>query len=99
MSNVRSMQRKMKADPKPQAAPGDSLAGQNYRVRRLILKAELDVYDLDGVLVKRGLTDDLVLMEAEFPQPIMEYFIAKGMLKEGFKTYRPPAPVVPPPKE
>jgi hypothetical protein len=77
----------------------DPLAGKNYRVRRLILKAELDVYTPDGVLIQRGLTDDLVLMEADFPQPIMEYFIAKGMLEEGFKTYKPPTPPAPPPQE
>jgi hypothetical protein len=102
MSNVRQIQRKLQKSkpapaPDPQAPPIDPLAGQNYRVRRLVLKAELDVYTPDGVLIQRGLTDDLVLVEAEFPQAIIQYFLDKGMLKDGFKTYRPPAPPMPPP--
>jgi hypothetical protein len=93
MSNVRSMQRGMKqAAPEATAPQTIPLAGQNYRVRRLFLKAELDVYTPDGVLVQRGLTDDLVLVEAEFPPAIMAYFIGQGMLAEGFKTFKLPSP-------
>lgn len=103
MSNVRAIQRKMKKDPPApapvQATSQNPLEGKDYRVRRLIIKAEIDIYTPNGVLQERGFTDDLVILEANFPQAIMAYFIQNGMLVDGFKTYVSPTPSAAPPKE
>lgn len=103
MGAKRSMQRKMgprpvEVVPPPPAPPQAMPMPENYRVRRIICKAEIDVYNDQGVLTVRGLTDDHVIVESEFPQGMIEYFLAKGFLKDGFKTYKPPTlpePVTP----
>lgn len=95
MGAKRSMQRKMKPVPDPVQVAQDPLLGRNYQVRRLIIKAEVDVYDNEGKLAQRGLTDDLVLTEAEFPNELIAYFMKTGRLKDGFKFYRPPEPTPP----
>lgn len=106
MSKPRSIQRHMarrqvqqdaavELPPGAQLPPGvqpNPLEGKDYRVRRLILKAELDVYNPQGALENRGLTDDLVIPEAEFPPALVEYFVSRGILKDGFKTYAPVPP-------
>ena len=66
--------------------PVDPLANQNYRIRRLVLKLDLDIYDDGGFLINRGTTDDVILNEVEITQALAAQLAAKTSMTKGFFT-------------
>jgi len=68
----------------PPQAPTNELADKNYRVRRLFIKIDLDLYDDDGFLLTRGETEPLVVNEAEIPAGLIDFLKQRTELGKGF---------------
>jgi len=68
----------------PEANSTEPLANKNYRVRRLLVVLEVDVYDDDGLLLNRGKSDEVVIPEAHFPTVLIELLGSMTGLSKGF---------------
>jgi hypothetical protein len=76
----------------PQAIPATELEMQNYRIRRIEIVLDLDLYDDDGFLVRRGKTDMITVVEAQFPPTLVLAMKALTVMRRGF-AMRPTLPV------
>jgi hypothetical protein len=64
--------------------PPDPLAGKNYRVRRVLMQIEVDIYDNTGTLIERATTDTLVMLEADIPATFAAALADKTGMARGF---------------
>lgn len=68
----------------PQSTPLSALADKNFRVRRLSIVADIDVYDADGFLIDRGPTNQIVIPEVAFTPELISFLTKATDLGRGF---------------
>jgi len=73
------------------ATSAAELADKNYRIRRLLVVLDIDLYDTDGMLISRGETDPIVLNEADVPGSLVGILTAVTQLGKGFAIRPVPA--------
>lgn len=62
----------------------------DFHIRRLIIKCEADVYNERGELQQRGLSEDAVIVEAEFTEELIAALSARvPEMGRGFKKKFP----------
>lgn len=75
----------------------DNLANRDFRVRQLVFKAVIDVYDNNGALADRPVTQEIIINEAHFDPAIVNLLSRTTNLGRGFVMNRtksqPPVPV------
>jgi len=73
----------------------DPFAGKSYRVRRIYVKLDVDIYDDSGRYKETVLTDPPVMIaESEFPDGFEKLVCSKADLPRGFSgTKKPNKPV------
>jgi len=66
-----------------------NLDNRNYRIRRLAVVIELDIYDDAGVLIDRGNTDPIAINEIEIDRNMALALMRKANLPRGFISLYP----------
>jgi hypothetical protein len=77
--------------------PRDPLAGRNYRIRRIIIRLDVDVYDDQGFLLDRTVSDDIAMNEAAFPPQMVAALANATGMGRGFAQRTTTPTLVPEP--